>query len=128
MEVGLSPSHIVLHGDPAPLPKKGLMLDVLYHQAKIGGGLNFARRRAAKNVEFLSVCLFVCHAFERQSLCTRFRHEGVGGTETVFISLDIGRFVVVHLCLTFSDRRQLATPQSPKMAKFAVFRYQMAPE
>ena len=26
----------------------------------------------------LSVCLSVRHAFERQSLCTRFRHEGVG--------------------------------------------------
>jgi len=24
------------------------------------------------------VCLFVRHAFERQSLCARFRHEGVG--------------------------------------------------
>ena len=33
----------------------------------------------AKNVEFfLSVCLFVRHAFERQRLCARFRHEGVG--------------------------------------------------
>jgi len=29
---------------------------------------------AAKNVEFLSVY----HAFERQSLFARFRHEGVG--------------------------------------------------
>jgi len=26
----------------------------------------------------LFVCLFVRHAFERQSLCPRFRHEGVG--------------------------------------------------
>jgi len=26
----------------------------------------------------LSFCLFVRHAFERQSLCARFRHEGVG--------------------------------------------------
>ena len=33
---------------------------------------------AAKNVEFLPVYLFVRHAFERQSLCARFRHEGVG--------------------------------------------------
>ena len=34
-----------------------------------------------KNVEFfvpLSVCLSVRHAFERQRLCVRFRHEGVG--------------------------------------------------
>ena len=27
---------------------------------------------------FCLFCLFVRHAFERQSLCTRFRHEGVG--------------------------------------------------
>jgi len=34
-----------------------------------------------KSVEFF-VCLFVClsvrHAFERQRLCARFRHEGIG--------------------------------------------------
>jgi len=40
-------------------------------------GSDFTRRRAAKNVEFF-VCLSVRLAFERQSLCTRFRHEGVG--------------------------------------------------
>ena len=55
------------------------MVEVLYHRAKFG------RARispAANNVEFFFVCLFVClfvrHAFERQSLCARFRHEGVG--------------------------------------------------
>ena len=34
----------------------------------------------AKNVEIFcqSVCLSVRHAFERQSLCARFRHKGVG--------------------------------------------------
>jgi len=31
-----------------------------------------------KTLNFLSVCLFVRHAFERQRLCDRFRHEGVG--------------------------------------------------
>jgi len=31
-----------------------------------------------KTLSFLSVCLFVRHAFERQRLCARFRHEGVG--------------------------------------------------
>ena len=43
-------------------------------------GSDFTRRRTAKNVEFfcLSVCPFVRHAFEPQSLCVRFRHEGVG--------------------------------------------------
>jgi len=58
------------------------VLDVLYHHAKFGGARISPAAGAAKNVEFLSVCLFVClfvrHAFERQSLCARFRHEGVG--------------------------------------------------
>jgi len=31
-----------------------------------------------KPLTVLYVCLFVRHAFERQSLCARFRHEGVG--------------------------------------------------
>ena len=31
-----------------------------------------------KTLSFLSVCLLVRHAFERQRLCARFRHEGVG--------------------------------------------------
>ena len=31
-----------------------------------------------RTLSFLFVCLFVRHAFERQRLCTRFRHEGVG--------------------------------------------------
>jgi len=44
---------------------------------------DFTRRRGGqKRRVFLSVCLFVClfvrHAFERQSLCALFRHEGVG--------------------------------------------------
>jgi len=30
-----------------------------------------------KTLSFLSACLSVCHAFERQRLCSQFRHEGV---------------------------------------------------
>jgi len=42
-------------------------------------GSDFTRRRGGqKTLRFLSVCLSVRHAFERQSLCARFRHEGVG--------------------------------------------------
>jgi len=45
-------------------------------------GLGFHRRRGgqkvAKTLSFLSVCLSVRHAFERQRLCARFCHEGVG--------------------------------------------------
>jgi len=60
------------------------VLVVLYHHAKFGGARISPAAGVAKNVEFLflsvclSVCLFVRHAFERQSLCARFRHEGVG--------------------------------------------------
>ena len=52
------------------------MLEVLYHHAKFGGARISPATEAAKNVEIF--CLFVRHAFERQRLCARFRHEGVG--------------------------------------------------
>jgi len=56
------------------------VLEVLYHHAKLGGAPISPAAGMAKNVEFfiLSVCLFVRHAFERQSLCARFRLEGIG--------------------------------------------------
>ena len=57
------------------------MLEVLYHHAKFGEARISPAAGVAKNVEFffgLSVCLFVRHAFERQRLCARIRHEGVG--------------------------------------------------
>ena len=57
------------------------MLEVLYHRAKFGEARISPAAGAAKNVEFfvcLSACMFVRHVFERQSLCARFRHEGVG--------------------------------------------------
>jgi len=57
------------------------VLEVLYHRAKFGRARISPAAGMAKNVEFfvcLSVCLFVRHAFERQSLCARFRDEGVG--------------------------------------------------
>jgi len=36
-----------------------------------------------------------------------------------FDTLDRGRFVVVHPCTTFSDCRQLATPQNAEVKKAA---------
>jgi len=58
------------------------VLKVLYHRARFGRAQISPAAEAAKNVEFLSVCLFVSlfvrHAFERQSLCAGVRHEGVG--------------------------------------------------
>jgi len=51
------------------------VLEVLYHHAKFG----WARiSPAAGWPKMFFVCLFVRHAIERQSLCARFRHEGVG--------------------------------------------------
>jgi len=47
------------------------VLEVLYHRAEFGVA------RVGQNRVFLSVCLSVRHAFERQRLCARFRHEGV---------------------------------------------------
>ena len=54
--------------------------EVLYHHAKFGGSRISPAAGVGKNVELfcLFVCLFVRHAFERQRLCARFRHEGVG--------------------------------------------------
>jgi len=48
-------------------------------RTEFGGDWISPAAGVAKNVEFfLSVCLSVRHAFERQSLCARFRREGVG--------------------------------------------------
>ena len=53
------------------------VLEVLYQHDRFGGARISSAAGVAKNVEFF-VCLSVRHAFERQSLCARFRHEGVG--------------------------------------------------
>ena len=56
------------------------MLEVLYQHAKFNGTRISPTAGVAKTLSFLPVCLsvFVRHAFERQKLCARFRHEGVG--------------------------------------------------
>jgi len=60
------------------------VLEVLYHLAKFGDARISPAAGAAKNVEFFvcfsvcQLCLLVRHAFERQRLCARFSHEGVG--------------------------------------------------
>jgi len=54
---------------------------VLYHHAKFGGARISPAAGWPKTLSIfvcLSVYLFVGHAFERQSLCARLRHEGVG--------------------------------------------------
>jgi len=47
------------------------VLKDLYHHAKFGGAWISTAAGVAKNVEFLSVCLSVRHAFERQRLFAR---------------------------------------------------------
>ena len=54
------------------------VLEVLYHHAKFGGARISPAAGVAKKLSFLSVCLFVHHAIERQRLCARFRYQGVG--------------------------------------------------
>ena len=50
------------------------MLEVLYHHAKFGGARSSPAAGVTKNVEifYLSVCLFVRHAFERPRFATDF--------------------------------------------------------
>jgi len=96
------------------------VLEVLYHHAKFGGALISPSAGVAKD-EFccrLFVCLFVRHAFERQKLCARFRHEGVGVQKvTILMPLDRGRFVVVHPPSSFSDCCQMSTPLNAEVQK-----------
>ena len=61
------------------------MLEVLHHHAKFGvawispaAGAAKSQKRLVFFFVCLSVSLFVRHAFERQSVCARFRHEVVG--------------------------------------------------
>ena len=73
--------------DPRKFWSCGNVLEVLYHtftDAKFGGYRNSTAAGAAKNVEFL--CVFVRHAFERQCLCARFRHEGINDFDAVVCS------------------------------------------
>jgi len=68
-----------------------------------------------KTLSFLSVCLSVRHAFERQSLCARFRHEGLGVQKRFWSRW--GRFVVVHPCSTLWDWCQLTTSLNAEVQK-----------
>jgi len=70
-----------------------------------------------KTLSFLSVCLFVCLSVTLLNVrvCVPdFAMNALEYTETILIPLDRGRFVVVHLCSTFSDCRPLATPLNAK--------------
>ena len=99
------------------------MLKVLYHRAKFGEARISPAARASKNVEFfclsvgLSVCLTITLLNDRVSAYD----FAVKLLEyiTLLITLGSGRFAVVHRCSTFSDCRQLATPQNAEVQKNA---------
>jgi len=84
-------------------------------------GSDFTRRRGGqKRWVFLSVCLSVRHAFERQRLCAWFCHGGVGvGTKTILMPLDSEGFVVVQPYSAFWDWCQLATSLNAEVQKTA---------
>jgi len=103
------------------------VLDVLYHRAKFGGAQISPAAVAAKKVEFLFVCLSVClfgrHAYERQSLCARFRQEDVK-VQIRFWYRWIGEGLWMCICPQLSYCRQLSTPlnaEVQKTAKMGVF-------
>jgi len=102
------------------------VLDVLCHHTKFGGARISPAAGAAKNAEFF-VCLSVTLLNVRvlRPISPRRRWS----TETILMPLDRGRFVVVCMCSTFSDCRQLSTslnPEVQKTAKIGGFRRQRA--
>jgi len=54
------------------------------HRCQVWCVSEFTPAGAAKNAEFF--CVFVRHAFERQSLRARFRHEGVNDFDALVCS------------------------------------------
>ena len=92
------------------------------HRCQVWWISEFTAAGAAKNVEFL--CVFVRHAFERQSLCARFRHEGVNDFDALVCSCA----VYMHPYSTLSDCRQRATPQNAKVQKNGKIRVLSLPE
>ena len=89
---------------------------MLYHtftDAKFDGYRNSPAAGATKNVEFLRV--FVRHAFERQSLCARFRHEGVSDIDALVCSCAfVFNFIRLPAVL-------LATTQNAEVQKMEIY-------
>jgi len=92
------------------------VLEVLYHCAKfVWARISHAAGRP-KTLSFF--WLVVRHAFERQSLCTQFRHEGVGVQKRFWYRWIGEGGSCVHPCST-SDCGQLATPLNAEVQKTA---------
>jgi len=109
--------------DPQQFSRCKNVLKVLYRRARL------VRPWAAKDVEFL-VCLSVCSSrFWTTEFLLTISPWSCWSIETVLMPSDRRRFVVEHPCSTFSDCRQLATPEklpNQKVAKFGNFRRQRA--
>ena len=103
------------------------MLEVLYHHAKFGGARISPAARVAKNVFFVSVCLFVM-LFNVRDCAPDFAMKALEYRNN-FEPLDRGRFVVVHTFSTLSDCCQLSTTlnaEVQKIAKIGGYRRQRA--
>ena len=84
------------------------MLEVHYHHAKFSGARISPAAGTAKNVEFF-VCLSACSSrFWTSEFVRPISPWSRRNTETILMTLDRGRFVLVHPCSTFSDCRQLS--------------------
>jgi len=92
------------------------VLEVLYHHAKSGGARISPAAGATKNWVFLFVCLSVCPShFWTSEFVHPISPWRRWTTEMILLPLDRGMFVFVHLCSTFSDCCQLATPLNAKV-------------
>ena len=89
-EIFSAPQQRNYASDPQKFQRCKNVLEVLYHHVTFDGARISLATGTVKNVEFfvcLSVCLFVRHAFERQSLCTRFRHKVVGAQKQFYVCM-----------------------------------------
>jgi len=100
------------------------VLEVLYHRAKFGGVRISSAAEAAKTLSFfLSVCLSVRHAFERQDFAIK-ALEHRNDFDTVSY---IGRFAVFNF-LRLLPTGDTTKCRSPKNGKNWVFRQPRATE
>ena len=106
---------------PKKFQRRKNVLEVLYHHAKFGWARISPATAAAKDVEFLSVCLSVHHAWKSEFVrpISPWRRWS---TETIWILLDRGRFVVVHPCSTFWQWCQLATSLNAQVQTTTILR------
>ena len=105
------------------------MLEVLYHHANLVWLEFHPPPGWPKTLSFVSVCLlcvslFVRLAFERQRLCARFRHEGVGAQKRFRCNwIGTGLYLCnrVQLCQNVANWRQHYMAKSKKTQKLGFF-------